>query len=395
MIRRWRTGAVFAAGWCTFINVYTPQAILPSLAADLGVTGAQIGLTITAPLLAVAMIAPIAGGISDRYGRKRLIVAAMLVLILPTLMVAASTSLTSLVIWRFLQGVLFPFIFTVTVAYVADECSGPDRIRVSGIYASGSICGGFTGRFLAGLMSDAAGWRAAFLLMAVLTALAAAFLAWAMPMERQFRPVLGGFFGTLRAYQAHLRNGRLLATCGIGFGMLFSQVAAFTFINLTLSDPPFSLSQTQLGSIFVVYLVGMVVTPIAAMLAVRIGRRRAAMLAMSCAIGGLLMTLSPLLAVLVPGLAVMCVGLFFVQALAIGYIGVAAARARSSAVGLYVTCFYIGGAAGGVAPAWMWHHHGWPGVVGSLLVLMILMTITAVTTWRDVMPPPSRIAASD
>jgi len=99
--------------------------------------------------------------------------------------------------------------------------------------------------------------------------------------------------------------------------------------------------------------------------------------------------------VLVPGLAVMCVGLFFVQALAIGYIGVAAARARSSAVGLYVTCFYIGGAAGGVAPAWMWHHHGWPGVVGSLLVLMILMTITAVTTWRDVMPPPSRIAASD
>lgn len=394
-MRRWRTGGVFAAGWCTFINVYTPQAILPSLAADLGVTGAQIGLTITAPLLAVAMVAPIAGGISDRYGRKRLVVAAMLALILPTVMVAASTSLTGLLIWRFLQGVLFPFIFTVTVAYVADECSGPDRIRVSGIYASGSICGGFTGRFLAGLMSDAAGWRAAFVLMAVLTALAAAFLAWAMPLERQFRPVLGGLAGTLRAYRGHLRNPRLLATCGIGFGMLFSQVAAFTFINLYLSDPPFSLSQTQLGSIFVVYLVGMVITPIAAMLAVRIGRRRAAMLAMSCATAGLLMTLSGSLFVLVPGLAVMCVGLFFIQALAIGFIGVAAARARSSAVGLYVTCFYVGGAAGGVVPAWLWHHHGWRGVVASLLAVMMLMTATALRTWKDISPPPSRSAASD
>ncbi len=378
-----RSLGVFTAGWATFINVYTPQAILPSLAADLGVTGAQIGLAITAPLLAVALIAPVAGGISDRFGRKRLIMAAMLALIVPTLLVAMSTDLPSLLAWRFVQGLLFPFIFTVTVAYIGDECSGPDAIRTSGIYASGSICGGFTGRFVAGLVSDAFGWRAAFLAVALLTALAAAFLAWALPMERRFRPVLGGLAGTVLAYRGHLRNGRLLATCCVGFGMLFCQVAAFTFVNLHLSAPPFSLSQTQLGSVFVVYLLGMVVTPVATMLAVRIGRRPAAAVAMGCAIGGIALTLSGQLAVVIAGLAFMCVGLFTIQALAIGFIGVAAARARSSAVGVYVTLFYIGGAVGGVAPAGLWHRFGWPGVVWLLMAAMIAMAATALSAWRN------------
>jgi predicted MFS family arabinose efflux permease len=356
------------------------------------VTGAQIGLAITAPLLAVALIAPVAGGISDRFGRKRLIVAAMLALIVPTLLVATSATLPGLLTWRFVQGLLFPFIFTVTVAYVADECSGPDAIRTSGIYASGSICGGFTGRFVAGLVSDAMGWRAAFMVVALLTALAAVFLAWALPMERRFRPVLGGLTGTLLAYRTHLRNGRLLATCCVGFGMLFSQVAAFTFVNLHLSEPPFALSPTQLGSVFVVYLLGMVVTPVATILAVRIGRRPAASVAMSFAMGGIALTLSSHVAAVIAGLALMCVGLFTIQALAIGFIGVAAARARSSAVGLYVTLFYIGGAAGGVAPAWLWHRDGWSGVVGILLAVMAAMAAIAVTAWRD---QPRRNAASE
>lgn len=378
-----RTAGVFAAGFCTFINLYTPQAFLPTLAADLGTTAGAVSLSITVTLLAVALVAPLAGAISDRLGRKRIILAACGAVIVPTLLVAHSTSLESLLVWRFVQGLLLPFIFTVTVAYVADECSGADSIRVSGIYASGTIFGGFSGRFIGGFVADLAGWRAVFVVLAALTALGTLLVAWAMPSEQRFRPLQGGLGTTLAAYRDHLRNGRLLATCGLGFGMLFSTVATFTFVNFHLAQPPFSLSPSSLGSIFAVYLLGMITTPLATRVAVTIGRRQALLAAIACAAVGMGLTLAPALVLVIAGLALVTGGLFVVQALSLGFIGAAVPRARSSAVGLYVTIFYIGGAIGGFAPGWVWHRFGWPGVVALILAVLAIMASIGAVAWRQ------------
>lgn len=382
-----RAAGVFAAGFCTFFNLYTPQAFLQILAGDLGSSVSRIGFAITVTLLAVAVMAPIAGGISDRLGRKRIIVGACLALIVPTLLVAVSTSLTQLLLWRFVQGLLLPFIFTVTVAYVADECSGPQAIRVSGIYASGTIFGGFLGRFVGGIVADLAGWRMVFVVLALITAALAGFVAWAMPQEQRFRPVLGGLEATLRAYGQHLRNARLMATCCIGFGMLFSMVACFTFVNFHLADPPFSLSPSSQGSVFAVYLLGMVTTPLATRFAVHIGRRQALAAAIGSSALGFALTLSSELFVVIAGLALVTGGLFIVQALSLGFIGAIVPRARSSAVGLYVTVFYTGGALGGFVPGGIWHSAGWTGVVGLLWGVMAAMAVTGLVFWR--MPPNS------
>ena len=75
-----RAAAVVLAGFATVLNLYTPQAILPLLAAAFAVDVADTGLTITASLVAVAVVAPFAGAISDRVGRKRLIAAACMFL---------------------------------------------------------------------------------------------------------------------------------------------------------------------------------------------------------------------------------------------------------------------------------------------------------------------------
>ncbi len=376
--------AVFTAGFCTFINMYAPQAFLPMLAIDLGTTAALVGLSITVTLLAVALIAPVAGAISDRLGRKRLIVTACVCAVVPSMLIATSQSLPMLLLWRFILGLMLPFIFTVTVAYVADEFSGADSIRVSGIYASGSIFGGFLGRFLGGLIADFSGWRGVFVVLAVITGLGAAFVWRFLPRERRFRPVSGGFVGTLSAYREHLRNRRLLGTCALGFGMLFSQVACFTFVNFQLAAPPFNLSTSQLGSVFAVYLLGMVTTPLATRVTVRAGRTNALVAACSTSAMGLALTLSPMLWAVVAGLALLAGGLFLVQALSMGFIGTAVPRARSSAVGLYVTSFYIGGAVGGVLPGVAWHQFGWPGVVACILVVLALMVTIGLRTWRPI-----------
>ncbi len=377
-----RDAGVATAGLCSFINLYVPQSILPTLADSFGVSPARTGLTITAPLLAVALVAPFVGTVSDRLGRKRLIVAACFALVVPTLLVANAASLEAMLLWRFLQGLLLPFIFAVAVGYIGDECPSAAGVRAAGSYALGTIFGGFAGRFIAGVVSEWAGWRTAFAAIAMLTMIGASAVAILLPRERNFRPLPGGVRAMLGTYAAHFRNLRLLATCGIGFGMLFVNVGMYTFVNFRLAAAPFSLTPGQLGMVFVVYLVGLVTTPVSTRLVLRIGRLPTFALAVALAIAGILSTLVPTVAGVIVGLAGASGGLFVVQTLSMGWIAANVRRAVSTAVGLYVSVFYIGGALGGIVPAGLWQVHGWPGVVVLLAGVLLAMLLLAVLAWQ-------------
>ena len=62
-----------------------------------------------------------------RSARRRLILPAAFALVVPTVLLGLAPSLNWFLAARFLQGLLLPFIFTVFVAYIADECPGPAR----------------------------------------------------------------------------------------------------------------------------------------------------------------------------------------------------------------------------------------------------------------------------
>ena len=377
-----RSAGVFLAGCIVFVNLYAVQALLPTLAESFNVPVAQTGWTITAPLLAVALLAPFVGSISDNLGRKRLIVTAMALLPLPTLLVALSTSLPAMILWRFAQGLTMPFIFAVTVAYVGEETEGPDTIRLAGTYTVGTIFGGFAGRFLAGHITAVADWRTSFVVFAALSAAFAVAVAWLLPKERRFRPI-SGLRASLQSVADHLRNRRLIATFAVGFSMLFCIIAVFTYVNFYLAAPPFGLGPAALGSVFVVYLLGMVMTPVATRLAVRIGRRATLGCATVVCVAALLLTLLPSLVAVIAGLAFIAGALFVQMALAIGFIGVAARTAKSTAVGLYVACYYVGGALGGILPAGLWRLAGWPGCVALAVFVQLVVAAIATVSWRE------------
>ena len=369
--------AAAAAGFGTFINLYAPQSLLPLLAAAFSSSAAQTGLTITATLIAVAIVAPFVGGISDAFGRRRLILPACFALVVPTVMVGIAPTLHWLLFARFLQGLLLPFIFTVFVAYVADECPGPAAMRLTGTYSIGAILGGFGGRFIAGWTAYFLNWRASFVVLAGITLVVALVLLITLPPERNFRP-MRSWRGTAAGFALQLRNRQVLVTCAAGFAVLFSIVATFTFANLLLAAPPYDLGPAELGSIFVTYLLGAVVTPGATRFATRFGRRWTMLAAGVAAVTGILMTLAPSLPVIIAGLSLVALGVLTEQMLSIGYVAIAGERARSTAVGLYVTSYYIGGSLGGLAPASIWAHAGWPGCV---LLVLLVQVAAVVLTW--------------
>jgi MFS transporter, YNFM family, putative membrane transport protein len=318
-------------------------------------------------------------------GRKRIIAGAMALMVIPTVMVALSTSIGELILWRFAQGLLLPPIFAVTLAYIGDEWPGEEIASVTAAYIAAGGLGGFLGRFLSGVVADHGGWRAAFWIYAAITGLAALYVTLALPRERNFVRA-EGLRHSARLALGHLFNPAIVATFVMGFAVLFSFVAAFTYVNFYLAAPPFELSTSALGSIFVVYLLAVVVTPMTGRWVRRIGRRALVIWAAVGWCAGLVVTLVPWLPAIIAGLAITSVSGFVCQAAATGLLAQRAVTARSSALGLYVTCYYLGGSAGATAPAPIWERAGWPGCVALVIVVLAAMAVLVARFWRAERP---------
>ena len=184
---------------------------------------------------------------------------------------------------------------------------------------------------------------------------------------------------------AHLlKNRRLVATFGVGFCVLFTQVAIFTYVTFLLAAPPFSLSTFALGWLFVVYLVGAAVTPFAGAWVDRYGHRAGLGSAMAIGGTGALLTLAPSLTAIIAGLALCATGVFVGQATSSSYIGAVTTRDRGLAVGMYSTFYYGGGSAGGVLPAMFWSRGGWPACVALVVIVQAIGVAISMTQWSPV-----------
>jgi MFS transporter, YNFM family, putative membrane transport protein len=373
--------AVALAGGGAFLNLYSPQAMLPLLSAEFGASAASISTIMTISTLAVALTAPFTGAIADVLGRKRVITAAMMAMIAPSIMIAFAPSLDMIVFWRFMQGLLLPPIFAVTLAYIGGEWPADEAVGMTGIYISGAAIGGFLGRFLTGLLADPIGWRGAFLAVAALTAICAIGVILLLPREKKF--VRAENLGvSLRQMLGHLRKPQLLATFAVGFGVLFNFIAAFTFINFLLAAPPYSLSPAALGAIFLVYLFGTMATPMTGHWVARFGRRLFVIGILVGWAGGVALTLVPSLPIIIAGLAVAAVCGLLVQAASQSFVASYAKTGISSAVGLYVMAFYLGGSAGGFFPGLAFEYGGWTAVVGTVFGMLTCMMLIVALVWQ-------------
>jgi predicted MFS family arabinose efflux permease len=378
--------AVAIAGFCAFLNLYSPQALLPALAREFGVGAAEISTIMTASALAIALTAPFTGAIADVLGRKRVITAAMLAVVVPMAGAALANDVGELVAWRFAQGLLLPPIFAVTVAYIGDEWPPAQVAGVAGIYIAGSSLGGFCGRFVPGVLGDLIGWRGAFLALAGLSFVGAVLLALLLPREKGFVRS-EGLAASARHMLAHLRNPQLLATYGIGFGVLFNFIAVFTYVSFHLAAPPYNFSSTLLGAIFVTYLAGTAIAPATGWMMARLGRRRFVLAVIALWAGGAVLMLAPSVAAILAGLVLCAVCGMLCQTIVTGYVTAIAKEGRSSAVGLYVTAFYVGGSMGAFLPGLAWDAGGWPAAVAMVLAMLAAMALIAALAYRGATAP--------
>jgi len=384
----WQTNfALFAAGFATFALLYCVQPLMPLFSADFGVSaaGASLALSLTTGLLAVSML--VAGGLSEAWGRKPIMVASLLLSAVLTVICAAAPHWSTLLVMRALMGVALSGLPAVAMAYVGEEMHPRSLSQAMGLYVGGTGLGGMAGRLLTGVITDAWGWRSAVFVIGVLGIVSAAVLWRFLPQSRHFVRRELRLAPLTRAFGTHLRDGVMALLFVEGFLLMGSFVTVYNYVGYRLIAAPFSLSQTKIGLIFAVYLFGIVSSALAGSLSGKLGRKVVLPATFMLMLAGTAMTLSNQLWLIVFGVAVLTMGFFGTHSVASAWVGARAQVSKAQASSLYLFAYYMGSSVVGSLGGVFWNLRGWHGVVAMACALLLIGLVIAL--WLYMMPAQS------
>ena len=245
---------LFLAPAFIFANMYTTQAILPVLSLDFHVSAPAAGLTVSLLVLSVAFGSLVYGPLSDRIGRKKVMVGASFLVIIPTLLCGFAPNFAILVLLRTMQGLLMPGLTSVAIPYVYEEFEGKGRGLAMGIYVCGLTLGGLFARVGSAALTGFFNWRIALEAFALPTLIAALIMWKFLPETRKntltsANTQRGSFFRqSIHDMSLHLHNRRLVGAFIIGFTLFFGFIGTFTYLPYYLTGPTFNLPTIALTS---------------------------------------------------------------------------------------------------------------------------------------------------
>jgi YNFM family putative membrane transporter len=362
--------AMLCAGFATFSLMYCVQPLLPEFAREfgLGAATASLALSLTTGCMGVAML--VLGAASERMGRRPLMIGSMLLAGTLTLASALAPGWGAFLASRALVGVAFAGLPALAMAYLGEEMDPASLPVAMGLYIGGTGVGGMTGRLLTAVLTDLVSWRFAVGAVGVLGLMAALVFWRALPPSRRFVPSAGGTRAGLRAFAAHLRDGTMLRLFAVGFAVLGALVAVYNYATFRLMAPPYRLSQTVVGLVFLLYLAGVGSSGWTGHLLGRVGRRPLLRWSLVLMLAGAAVTLARPLAVVIVGIALLTVGFFAAQSVASGWVAAHARQGRAQGTSLYLCFYYLGSSIAGWAAGHAWEGAGWVGVVAFVTALV-------------------------
>lgn len=370
------TLALFSAGLATFALLYCVQPILPILSHEFGTSPAStsVSLSIATAMLAVGLL--FTGPISDAIGRKPVMVTALLLASCCTLLATIMPNWQGILVMRALTGLALSGVAAVGMTYLSEEIH-PSVVAFSmGLYISGNSIGGMSGRLLTGVITDVLNWRIAMGVIGCF-ALASALMFWRiLPASRHFRPTSLRPKTLFINFRLHCRDDGLPLLFATGFLLMGAFVTLFNYIGYRLMAPPWFLSQAVVGLLSVAYLTGTWSSPKAGAMTNKYGRGPVMIFSTAIMLLGVLVTLINTLLAIFIGMLLFSAGFFAAHAVASGWIGQRARRAKGQASSLYLFCYYLGSSLAGTLGGVFWHSAGWPGVAGFIALLLCLALLT-------------------
>ncbi|MFJ6535258.1 MFS transporter [Paenarthrobacter sp. NPDC091711] len=370
--------ALALAGVATFAQLYSTQAVLPLMAADLKITAAEAALSISLATVGLAATVLPWSFLADRIGRVRAMALGIAIATLLGLLVPLAPTVPVLLGLRTLEGMALGGIPAIAIAYLNEEVTKVHTALAAGTYVAGTTLGGLAGRLVAGPVGELWGWRAAALAVSLLATVSAVLFLVLVPKQRRFSPApVLGLRGALRTLGGHSSNPKLLSLYLQAFLLMGGFVAVYNYLGFRLHAEPFGLPATVVSLIFLAYLSGTVSSRWAAGLTTRFGRRNVLVAGIAIMSAGLAMTLVENLAATLVGLVIFTGGFFAAHSVGSGWTGAIATTGRAQAASLYNLSYYLGSSVIGWAGGLAFQAFGWTAL--ALSVIALSCTTAAVT----------------
>ncbi|MDB6144258.1 MAG: rane protein [Pseudomonas sp.] len=370
--------ALLMAGFATFALLYGAQPLLPFFANEYSISAAQSSLAVSFGTGAMALAFFPAGVLSDRYGRLPVMITSLFAASSLTLLSAVLPGWHTLLLMRALTGIALAGIPSVAMAYVAEELDSLSIGSAMGLYISGSAIGGMAGRLGVTLLTEHFGWRTAFAAMGISGLLAAICFWRAAPKSQGFVAYRHSLRSILSAISRLLSDNALRLIYAEGFLLMGAFVTIYNYVGFRLLAPPYSLSQTVVGTIFLMYIIGSFSSTWVGGIAGRVGRGKMFWMPILTMLAGIALTTASSLWLIIPGIGIITGAFFGAHSVASGWVGQRVTRDRAQASSLYLLFYYGGSSVLGSAGGITWGWGGWNGVAlfaGGLVFIGLLIAL--------------------
>ncbi|WP_429539121.1 MFS transporter [Pseudomonas fluorescens] len=370
--------ALFSGGFATFALLYCVQPMMPLFSREFSINAAQSSLilSVATGMLAIGLL--ITGPVSDRIGRKPVMVAALFAAALCTMASAMMPSWQGVLVMRALVGLSLSGLAAVAMTYLSEEIH-PQHIGLAmGLYIGGNAIGGMCGRLIVGVLIDFVNWHTAMLIIGGLALIAATVFWKILPESRNFRSRSMHPRSLLDGFTMHFRDAGLPWLFLEAFVLMGAFVTLFNYIGYRLLAEPYHMDQAFVGLLSVVYLSGIYSSAKIGALADKLGRRKVLWATIVLMLAGLALTLFTPLPLVIIGMLIFTFGFFAAHSVASSWIGRRATKAKGQASSLYLFSYYAGSSIAGTAGGVFWHLGGWNGIglfIGGLLVIALLVAL--------------------
>ena len=349
-----------------YVILYSPQPLLPFLASTFGVNKSQAALLITVTMVPMS-IAPLSYGyLLESLCATKLLRWAILLLAVSVAGFACATSFNVLLVVRFVQGILLPAALTSIMTYLSAAAPEAKIQRIMSFYITATIMGGFMGRLVAGGVATYFHWRLFFAVLCVLLLVCFFLLKQLQAEQVQLHPT-----------RPNLATLVEVIKTGNNALVLVSVVCLFFVFVALLNFLPFRLKglRKETTELFTAFMYsGYVMGAFASLAAGRLvrwlrGEANAMIAGFLCYCIAIVVTLISSEWLIFAALFLFCGSMFFVHTVAAALVNKNSIRYKGIVNGLYVACYYGGGALGSYFPGIVYENYGWTVFVLTLLAV--------------------------
>lgn len=362
----------------TFAILYSPQTLIGAFSEQFRVSPSAASLVISLSTITLAVCMTFISVLSNAWGRKGIMVVSLFSTSVLAVLSSFSHNFHLLLALRLLEGVSLSGFPAIAMTYLSEEIEPGSIGKVMGVYVGGTAVGGFAGRVIVSLLTDFFDWHVGLLSLGLFCFLCSVAFWALLPGSRHFKPVGVSFGHWFEGMKSGFADRRLLTIYGIAFLLLGSYVTFFNYIGYPLSKPPYGLSQTLIGFLFVCQLVGSWSSFLFGRWADRYSRAGLIGAGVALSLTGAALTLFGNLILMVVGIILFAFGFFAGHTVASGWVGkIAPAPHKAYASSLYLLFYYMGSSLMGTSGGLFLTAYDWPGVIGLICGLCLLVAVLA------------------